>query len=173
MRLNLLSGNCLWLISVRVKSIWTRHNIWSTFSPSWISPCLLYFLYIFSSLDLIKHQVFFSSSVTDCIREGELDAMVFQLSLCITWCHITKEEKRGVCMGLYSKSLEHSMCSALKYWWVSKNTLRPVTFRNTEANGSHKEEGWCHLSIFSILLLRLLFSLAVAILTVSQGDSLL
>ncbi len=65
--------------------------------------------------------------------------------------------------ALYSKSLEHSMCSALKYWWVSKNTLRPVTFRSAEANGSRKEEGWCLLFFFQ----------AVAILTVSGGNSLL
>lgn len=69
--------------------------------------------------------------------------------------------------ALYSKSLEHSMCSALKYWWVSKNTLRPVTFRSAEANGSHKKEGWCLLPFFFF------FFQAIAILTVSGGNSLL
>lgn len=39
------------------------------------------------------------------------------------------------------------MCSALKYWCVSKNTVRPVTLVNMEGNGSRKEEGWILLYV--------------------------
>lgn len=49
------------------------------------------------------------------------------------------------------------MCSALKYWWVGKNIPCPVILRNTEADGSHKEEGWCRLPSFFLRAVAICF----------------
>lgn len=136
-------------ISKCMHAIQSLYDKWLAFSPSrtttFHSVCH-HMSYVSSVFDFIKVSASSSNSLTEnwVRRMGDLDAPVFQLSLRITWWHITKVYARA----LYSKSLEHSMCSALKYWWVSKNTLRPVTFRIAAANGSHKEEGWCLFSSF-------------------------
>lgn len=115
--------------------------------PIDITSCI--FPLCFLVLDFIMALLSSSHSATDFIRKGVGGWEAWCTGFSTFSAHYLMTYDWGkdevYAQALYSKSLEHSMCSALKYWWVSKNTRRPVTFGSAEADGSHKEEGWCLL----------------------------